>query len=216
MSINDSLRKAIEEVYRAFQDVPKPSKIEGCPCCIEGKEVDVLLRKPIREITPKELSAYSSSVFLTVGSQKDFHYLVPRILEIAVTDLGWWPDPEVSLGKLKSAEWIDWRKDRHDAVLNFLETAFQEFVIENPLDADSWLCGIVRAGIPLTSLISQIERSPTSLISIYEVHSSSLLKGRTSNGFWDDIPVEREILKSWLCSEETSVKIQLAYEAKYA
>ena len=62
---------AVEGLYSAFADVPKPSGIEGCPCCIERKNTDVLLAKPLRTLAPDELSNYAASAFLTIGSSTD-------------------------------------------------------------------------------------------------------------------------------------------------
>lgn len=71
------VRAAVEKLYRAFAAVPRPRHIDGCPCCIDRKEVGVLLGKPLRSVTPGELSAYASSAFLTVGDAADYLYFLP-------------------------------------------------------------------------------------------------------------------------------------------
>ncbi len=76
---------------------PKPSSIQGCPCCVDNKEICSLLSTPLREITGGELSSYSSSAFLTVGREADYLYFLPRIVEIGFTEAGWWPDIEVTV-----------------------------------------------------------------------------------------------------------------------
>ena len=65
-----SLEKAIERLYQAFADVPKPKVIEGCPCCIEDKNIDVLLTKPLRIISAEDLGEYAFCLFNTVGDEK--------------------------------------------------------------------------------------------------------------------------------------------------
>lgn len=89
------LPQTIDALYAAFAAVRRPTGIVGCPCCIEDKQIAVLLSRPLRELSAEELSSYASSVFLTVGDEEEFRYFVPRILEISATDPGWWPDPEV-------------------------------------------------------------------------------------------------------------------------
>jgi hypothetical protein len=37
----------MERLYEVFAKVPKPARIDGCPCCMESKRVDVLLRRPL-------------------------------------------------------------------------------------------------------------------------------------------------------------------------
>ena len=63
----NTLSQAIEQLYAAFADVPKPRAIVGCPCCLDNKDIDTLLATPLREIGPRDLSPYASSAFLTVG-----------------------------------------------------------------------------------------------------------------------------------------------------
>lgn len=62
------LEQAIDRLYTAFADVPKPRRINGCPCCIEKRNISVLLSVPLLELTPDDLSAYAASAFLTVGT----------------------------------------------------------------------------------------------------------------------------------------------------
>jgi hypothetical protein len=86
-----SLQEAIEGVYEAFGRIPRPLTMDGCPCCIDQKGISILLSKPLRELSPDDLTHYSASVFLTVGAL----YFLPRILDILATKPDWWPDPEV-------------------------------------------------------------------------------------------------------------------------
>jgi hypothetical protein len=51
----DALSNSIDVLYRAFDDVAKPRHVDGCPCCIEKKEIEVLLSTPLREIPPDAL-----------------------------------------------------------------------------------------------------------------------------------------------------------------
>ena len=59
--MNGALHQAIEALYPAFAAVRRPRVIVGCPCCIEDKEIAVLLMRPLRELSPEELSSYASS-----------------------------------------------------------------------------------------------------------------------------------------------------------
>ncbi len=91
--MTSELQKAIDNGYEVFSGVPKPRVIDGCSCCLDEKGIDPLLKKTLRSITPDELSEYASSVYLTVGSDKDFFYFLPRILEILAIHSRWWPNP---------------------------------------------------------------------------------------------------------------------------
>ncbi|MGL6074018.1 MAG: hypothetical protein ACRC8S_07645 [Fimbriiglobus sp.] len=91
-----TIQDSIEALYSAFAVYPRPRDIDGCPCCIARKRIDVLLAKNLRTLTSDELASYSRSAFLTVGDKADYLYFLPRILEITATDLSWWPSPEVT------------------------------------------------------------------------------------------------------------------------
>ncbi len=92
-----ALQEAITRLYEAFSHESKPSVIDWCSCeaCAPRDNVSVLISKPLRSLTPDELTHYASSAFLTAGSEADFKYYLPRILEILVIADNWWPSPEV-------------------------------------------------------------------------------------------------------------------------
>src|SRR5690348_15560227 len=114
--MNASFQEAIEGVYEAFRDVPRPKSVEGSSCCIDEKGISVLLSKPLRELSPDDLTHYASSVFLTVGAVEDFLYFLPRILEILATESGWWPDPEVVTRAIHTSGFHSWPNSHRRAV----------------------------------------------------------------------------------------------------
>lgn len=151
------VRQAVEALYRTFEDPPPPA-IEGCPCCISTRGTDVLLTTPLRQIAGQALWRYVSGVFLTVGNRADFRYLLPRILDVSVSDPGNANDPEIVLGKLALADWRSWASDEQRAIERFVDAWFEQ-ALERDLagadagyigmDAESVLCGAARAAMPL-------------------------------------------------------------------
>ena len=149
--------KAVEALYRTFES-PPPPVIEGCPCCISTRGTDVLLTTPLRQITGQALWRYVSGAFLTIGDKQDFRYLLPRILDVSVSDPGNANNPEIVLGKLTLADWRSWTLDEQRAVDSFVYAWFEQ-ALEGDLaeadegwigtDSESVLCGAARAGIPL-------------------------------------------------------------------
>jgi hypothetical protein len=121
--------------------------------------VDVLLTTPLRELTGQELWRYVSGAFLTVGSQSDFRYLLPRILDISVSDPANANDPEIVIGKLDLANWRSWDAGERGAIEDFLDAWFEWAIARDLADADdgyigteaeSVLCGAARAGLPIS------------------------------------------------------------------
>lgn len=158
------VRQAVEALYRTFE-FPAPVAIEGCPCCISTRGTDVLLTTPLRQITGQSLWRYVSGVFLTIGDQPDFRYLLPRILEVSVSDPGNANDPEIVLCKLALADWRSWELDEQRALESFVDAWFEK-ALENDLaeadegyigmSAESVLCGAARAAMPLRRLLFRL------------------------------------------------------------
>lgn len=164
-SSNVRVHDALEATYREFA-APAPFAIEGCPCCISTRGADVLLATPLRELTGQALWRYVSGVFLTIGSERDFRYLLPRILEVSVSDPGNANDPEIVLGKLRLGNWQSWSLTERQAVEEFVDAWFERELMLDLAEADdgwigesaeSVLCGAARAGFPL-SLAGSVER----------------------------------------------------------
>lgn len=151
------VRDALDTVYRTF-DFPPPRVIEGCPCCVSTRGTDILLTTPLRKITGQSLWRYVSGVFLTIGDQQDFRYLLPRILEVSAFDFGNANNPEIVLGKLPLADWRSWTSDEQHVVEQFVDAWFEQALASDLAEADegwigddaeSVMCGAARAGIPL-------------------------------------------------------------------
>ena len=100
-------------MYPAFANVPKPRAIEGCPCCIEGKEIDKLLITPLREMSPKELASYASSALPLSGALPTISTSCRGIWRFGNRDT-WWPDVEVTGRAIHSSKpdsWKDWYRN---------------------------------------------------------------------------------------------------------
>ncbi|WP_156340407.1 hypothetical protein [Sphingomonas sp. Leaf17] len=155
--VSRRVREALTTVYHTF-NVPAPSIIEGCPCCISTRNTDVLLTTPLREITGQALWRYVSGVFLTIGDEKDFRYLLPRILEVSAFDPENANNPEIALGKLSLAGWRSWLPQEQRVIEQFVDAWFEQALASDLADADegwvgekaeSVLCGAARAGMAL-------------------------------------------------------------------
>ncbi|MES2058071.1 MAG: hypothetical protein V4564_19195 [Pseudomonadota bacterium] len=153
-----AVHEALEAIYREFAH-PTPSAIEGCPCCISTRGVDVLLTTPLRELSGQALWRYVSGAFYTVGGESDFRYLLPRILEVSIDDPGNANHPEIVLGKLRLANWDSWPIHERQAIEWFVDAWFELALSQDLAGADddwvgesaeSVLCGAARADLPLS------------------------------------------------------------------
>jgi len=211
--LTSQLQAAIEDVYRAFGDIRRPAKVDGCPCCIDKNNVPILLSKPLRALSPDDLSHYAGSVFLTVGDLDDFLYFLPRILEILATDSGWWPDPEVVSRALHTAGFHSWPSHRREAVSKYFDAVTTELLEKEGAgyEIDSWICAFGRLHVDLTPFLRRIAAEKSRLKEFYAVNSSDLQNQKLSNGFWDDAPQEHKIVVDWFQSREIRSAINSAY-----
>lgn len=190
--IGGRVERALEAVYREFRE-PVPRLIEGCPCCLDTREIDVLLNTPLRELTGEQLWRYVSGVFYTVGSVRDFRYLLPRILDVAINDPANSTDPEIMLCKIGLAEWQGWPERERAAIIDVVD-AWLGHALARDLaahrrgdigwDTDTVLCGAARAGIPLSRYREALfEPSAASVLEdLRERYPDSL------SAFWSDAP----------------------------
>src|SRR6185312_771726 len=148
-----SLQQAIKGVYDAFSDFPKPTTVDGCPCCIDKTGISVLLSKPLRDLSPNDLTHYASSVLLTVGAVEDFLYFLPRILEILACEPSWWPDPEVVSRAIHTSGFHSWTNSHRNSVLRYFEEVIHELLATegSGFELDSWICALGRLHIDLSS-----------------------------------------------------------------
>jgi hypothetical protein len=196
------VRQAQEAVYIAFE-MPAPAVIEGCPCCIATRGTDVLLTTPLRQISGEALWRYVSGAYLTIGDDYDFRYLLPRILEVSVSDPGNANNPEIVLGKLSRAGWRSWSHDQQSAV-EALVIAWFELALASDIasaeegwirdDAESVLCGAAIAGMSLNPF----------LVRLCEPDAAPVLADlrkrfpREMSGFWDAAPAGLQELRAVL------------------
>ena len=203
----------IERLYAAFKAVPKPHHVEGCPCCTSEGEFRNLLTKALREITPDELGRYASKALTTVGTEDDFHYFIPRILEVSATEFGWWPDPAIVLGTMQTANWKSWPSEQVSAVRAFLWANFLCVMEKEDCGSniDDWICAVGRSGEDLSPYLAELERQPVKLVQFYEENSESLLKERLSNPFWDGADSAKEAVVKWFRSPNVVEIINKTY-----
>lgn len=212
------LRAAIAAMYDATATLPHPEKIEACPCCMSDEEVAALLALDRRTATGSQLSTYAWNALSTVGSEADFRYYLPRILELAVAEDFSWPDPEVICGKLQDGAWRAWPPVEVSAIEQFVAAMFASFgaIEHSEFTIDDWLCGLGRFVVPLVPRLSPLllenPAAMRNLISITAVNSKALPEGKLQNAFWEKDHPNYAPLVEFLRSPEVEAAVLRAYE----
>jgi hypothetical protein len=101
-------RPAVEELYRAFQNVRKPTGIDFCAPCHDPGEIADLLSKPLRDVSIESLTSCIYSAFNTGGAKEDYRYFLPRCLDLCCSSAYPQLDIALVLNKLPQAEWRTW------------------------------------------------------------------------------------------------------------
>lgn len=193
---------ALEALYREFA-APVPRIIEGCPCCLEKRGTDVLLATPLRDLTGQMLWSYVSGLFYTVGSERDFRYFLPRILEVASIDPGNSNGAEIVLTKLSLANWHAWRPEEQAVVTDFVDAWFEAALARDLAEADegwigseaeSVLCGAARAGLALVPWLMRLQQPDAAPV----LEDMKARFPERPSGFWEDAPEGFEALTAIL------------------
>lgn len=190
--IDVRVEAAVEAVYRAFA-APVPPAIHGCPCCINERGVDVLLTTPLKALTAQALWSYVSGVFYTVGSERDFKYLLPRILDTAINGPGTSIDSEIILSKVGLAKWQTWPSAQRQAIEELVDAWFERALAQDLAEmaegglgwtAESVLCGAALAGFPLGHWLARLQEPDVApvLADLKQRFPKEL------SGFWDGAP----------------------------
>jgi hypothetical protein len=196
------LGDSIDRLYVAFADAPKPQQIDACPHCIDEKELRTLLDTPLRELSPHDLMPYGTSVFLTAGSEADFLYFLPRILEVSAMETAWWPSPQIVGRAIKTARPESWPAERLDAVKSFLAALIESIVQSGEFASiDDWMCGIARMGFDVRPHLAEITKSKAAVLSYFEDNARCLGDRRLCNTFWELPCAGHDAIVDWFYSD---------------
>jgi hypothetical protein len=197
------LADAIEQLFAAFANVPKPHVIHGCPCCIDRKNIATLLVTPLREIRSRDLSSYAFSAFLTVGEASDYLYFLPRILEISAAEDVSAPDIEVTGRAVAACEPASWPSQRRDALRQFLFAVIGDAIVRGSFyKLDSWICAIARMGFEVGPHLVQLEKAPAAVLEYFKDNEGCLRRHNTlCNPFWELPSAAHDEIVRWFNSE---------------
>jgi hypothetical protein len=180
------LASAIENLYTAFGENRRPEIIHACPCCMTADEVDVLLAKPLKELTPDELASYPSSALLTVGDVPDYLYFLPRILEISISNEDWWPDIEISGKKIGKTDPASWSSGQRIAINDFFAAAINRILdTKSYRRIDDWMCAIVAAELDVRPFLAAIGTDESAVLEYFNANARCLAEGKLCNAFWE-------------------------------
>lgn len=198
-----TVEQAVEQLYRAFSAVPKPRRIDGCPCCIDRKNIGTLLATPLRSLAPDDLSAYASSVFLTVGGMPGYLYFLPRILEVTATDPAWWVHPAVTARAIRSAGLDTWPGERRSALNDYLMAVVDSDVrTDEYIRIDGWICAVGMMGFDVRPFLELVAGNTEAVLVFFDLNAECLPRRRLRSGFWELPCPAHDAVVEWFYSPE--------------
>lgn len=204
-----SLEAAIEAVYAAFSDAIKPSLVEGCPCCMTADEYEAITAKPLRELSDAELDEYASDAMLTMGTEDDYTYFLPRILELTIEEGdNWLTAIEITCNKMQMVGFERWNEERQSAIQNLWLSYIREMASSEDqyFDIDSWLCAATLIPIPVAPLLQALETAPDVIREMRNINFMTMHQGRLDNPFLEEPSDGQSEIAQWLIASHATLK----------
>lgn len=212
----DELSVAIERLYDVFADVPKPKRIDACPCCCDNKQLDAILLTSRRNLTTPLLSSYAFSAFNTVGDISDYAYYFPRILELSAIDEEWWIDLELTAGKAATNLLPTWTNEQKTAVEQLHTASISRQITNRSYDAlDDWLCAMAIFEFNIAGSLRIVEGDPNAILDLFQLHAESFCRNRELSGpYWRSSTGRAELIR-WFQSPLVRATIHDAYGCSF-
>jgi hypothetical protein len=116
------LKEAIENLYSVFARYEDWSRQPGCPCCVTQADCDLLLAKPLRELTHEDLQLFGSLTLTLWGNVDDYRHFLPRLFELTTLSTSYvdnrWDGRRVLWG-LSLGKYQTWPSAEQEAIDNF-------------------------------------------------------------------------------------------------
>lgn len=191
-------RREVELLYDVFTRYACPAELVGCPCCTSPEASARLVSRPLRELTAGELEPYVMKAMSTWGTEDDFKYFLPRLVELCERrELVY--GIEGVLEKVEYGRFREWRAEEREAVRDYIRAAWEDAV--GSMDAsraDGLLYGASFLFDDLTPFLEYAETTEPGFRSAYRAENTDELWGKLDNAPWDEFsPAYRKVM-DWL------------------
>jgi len=210
--MDTDLRESIAFLYQRFSRYGDNRPLEGCSCCVDPRESERLWHAPLPSLSVDDLDTYAAKAMTTWGDVGHFKRFLPRLLELAATEIDRFTMPEVLFGKLADAEWRSWPGDEASAVDGFLDRFWIHSIVTDGREESigTVLCSLAHAketiGEYLDAWICQT--SPAAFRNLarflHENGDEVLRTGWLFNPFWERRSQQQREVLVWLCRPSTS------------
>jgi hypothetical protein len=176
------------------------------------------LAGPAATIAAADLAVCAQRLLRPRVPAGELRYLLPRLLECAVSDPVAFPDPEVVSGQLARASWRKWPGQEPRAVHEFLaawwEVTLREYPATHP--AGTVLCSIAATGAPLRAFLAAWGRLETTAAvrHLYDLLATDVHwvpRMRLTNAFWNPGSASYRQVLGWLAGGPAARAAEAAF-----
>lgn len=154
-----NLREIVEKSYEVFAKYELGKTLDVCSHCVSEQEINILLTKPLREFSAKDIYSYYSSA-QDYGEQEFYemkHYL-PRVLELLIQFEMPFHSLELSLNRFNLQK-NHFEGDELENLWQFSHEYFgfclEHYPIPNDEDIDAIIIMFGLAGFELSSILQK-------------------------------------------------------------
>jgi hypothetical protein len=185
----------IQKLYDVFTSYSLGEKFGNCDW-LQKEAIQTIKLKPLRTLTSQDVSSYVSHAW-SCGSESDFKYLLPRILELfALGELEDTVTPDLFLGSLPHNSWP---KDEREVIDAFLIEVWASLMntFPFPYEPDEFLCGLAQIYPDLKKFLDfwqgNISQPALRQLALFVAHA-------TYCGSWEQRPAQKQQITTWLLS----------------
>ena len=203
------MEHVINQLYRVFQPYRLGPDFSGCSHCVDPAETERLVNTELRSLTLCDLDSFSFDAMTTWGDTKQFKYFLPRLFDIAYSEIDGFLSAEVLFGKLAYGKWDDWPEAERRAVDDFLHEFWQSTIASaitstDDVSIDTALCAIGNACTTTMPFLQQWtapdapvvpnQLAQFVLLNIHDITEHQ----RLTNSFWDGRAIQASEVIEWL------------------
>ena len=210
----------VENLYSAFSDIPRPSKIDGCRHCMSEGDINRLLGQSLRHSDPEILLNYIEDAIWTVGNKQNFKYFVPRLLELGLTDYNinnhsgnFIMFPETFGKKLAMADFDVWDQSKQIAVDDAIfAITSEEARQKDDYSFGGWMIAICYINLDKKRYLDLLDSDLGNYVrdAFLVSHRDAYKYGRMKGPFWDELDIEKtSSIYEWLVARKEESNIAL-------
>lgn len=204
-----SVPEALQQVRDAFAGVARPVELAASPYVAEKDRLERLTSVPLDGCSPDDLAWYAARAITTVGTEQDFLYFLPALLEDAMQDDSAF-DMEVVFRKARQCALTE----EQDTALKRLLLARWAELLQSHENRSTWLNELLTAAScfnlswqPFWQHWESLEGLNPALQLAYFIqqHAERLQDREQFNAFLDEYAVsDLNMLRWWLENERTA------------